>query len=388
MIILGMMSGTSTDGIDAVIVRFAEANNHERAPAFEILKHVSFSFPPAQRAEILACVRADSGTVDRLCALNFELGETYASAALRAIQAAGLDPADVDLIANHGQTVWHIPNHSTLQIGSPAVIAERTGVTTISNFRARDVAAGGHGAPMVAFVDQLLFTDATLTRGLQNIGGIANVTYLPAAHPENSFAFDSGPGNALMDDAVRRATNGTLEYDAEGALAAQGHADTALLNRLMAHPFLQLSPPKTTGREIFGTPFGQEIWEDATARGISPRDLVATLTRFTVQSVAEAYRKFLPTLPQEMIVSGGGAKNPTLLKMLQEEIGTQTRVRRIDEFGIPSEAKEALAFAILAFETWHGRPSNLPSATGARHPVIQGDITPGRNAHFSFDAAH
>lgn len=387
MIVIGMMSGTSTDGIDAVVVRFEERENEAMNPSamgpspgalkFEILKHVSAPFAPAQRQEILACLRADTGTVDRLCALNFELGETYANAALGAIREAGLDASAVDLIGNHGQTVWHIPQHSSLQIGSPAVIAERTGITTISNFRARDIAAGGHGAPMVSFVDALLFRDGKINQALQNIGGIANVTYLPASPAEKSLAFDSGPGNVLIDDAVRRATNGAMEFDANGLMAARGHADERLLSELMAHPFLGQAPPKTTGREIFGTPFGESVWSDARARGISPDDLIATLTRFTAKSIADAYAKFLPEQPAEIIVSGGGAKNPTLLRMLQGEIGANARVRRIDEFGIPSDAKEALAFAILAYETWHGRPSNLPAATGARHPVIQGDITPG-----------
>lgn len=386
MIVIGMMSGTSTDGIDAVVARLDEPRGGAHAPQFEILKHVSASFAPAQRREVLACLRADTGTVDRLCALHFALGETYANAALAAMRAAGLEPAQVDLIGNHGQTVWHIPQHSTLQIGSPAVIAERTGVTTISNFRSRDIAAGGHGAPMVAYVDQLLFTDATWNRGLQNIGGIANVTYLPAAHPEKSFAFDSGPGNALIDDAVRRATNGEAEYDAGGEMAARGRVNEIVLNELLAHPFLRQSPPKTTGREVFGTPFGETLWQDAAAQGISPADLIATLTMFTARSIADSYRDFLPALPDEIIVSGGGAKNATLLEMLRTLLGPQARVRRIDEFGIPSEAKEALAFAILAYQTWHGRASNLPAATGARRAVIQGDITPGHGAQFSFAA--
>lgn len=378
MIVLGMMSGTSTDGIDAVLVRFWEADDAPR-PQFEILKHASFSFDPAQRREILDCVRADTGTVDRICALNFDLGETYANAALETIAQAALEPSQVNIIANHGQTVWHIPHHSTLQIGSPAVIAERTGITTISNFRSRDIAAGGHGAPMVAFVDQLLFTDLKLNRGLQNIGGIANVTYLPAAHPEMSFAFDSGPGNVLIDDAVRRATNGAQEYDANGVIAARGRVNEILLRQLLAHPFLAERPPKTTGREIFGTPFGETVWNDAQAQKISADDLIATLTMFTAQTIADGYKNFLPTLPDEIIASGGGAKNETLLKMLQDKVGTGVRVRRIEDFGIPSDAKEALAFALLAYETWHGRTSNLPAATGAHHPVIQGDITPGRN---------
>ncbi len=372
------MSGTSTDGIDAVVVQFGELNNHD-APAWKILHHLHLPFASELRQEILACLRADTGTVERICALNFDLGEIYANAALQAIRAAGLDPSQVDLIGNHGQTVWHIPQHSTLQLGSAAVIAERTGITTISNFRARDIAAGGHGAPMVAYMDALLFTDDSKTRALQNIGGIANVTYLPAQHPEQSFAFDSGPGNVLIDDAVRRATNDERQYDADGELAAQGTVNAALLNDLLTHPYFRQAPPKTTGRELFGSLMGEKIWDEAKTRGILPHDLIATLTRFTAKSIADAYRHFLPTMPAEIIVSGGGAKNPTLLDMLQSELDSTVRVRTIDEFGIPSDAKEALAFALLAYETWHGRPSNVPNATGARHRVILGDITPGRN---------
>lgn len=381
MIILGMMSGTSADGIEAVLVELNES--HTRAtPQWRLLHHTSIPFADTLRAEILACVRADTGTSDRICALNFDLGEAYANAALQTIHSAGFDATRVDLIGNHGQTVWHIPNHSTLQIGSPAVIAERTGITTISNFRARDIAAGGHGAPMVAFFDVLFFTDSALTRALQNIGGIANVTYLPANAPHNAFAFDSGPGNLLMDDAVKRATNGAMEFDTDGLIAARGTVNAALLAELLAHPFLKQAPPKTTGREMFGAPYGEQMWQWAMARHIAPDDVIATMTMFTAQSIADAYRAFLPAMPHEVIVSGGGAKNPTLLQMFTAQLPPATRVRTMDEFGIPAQSKEALAFAILAYETWHGRPSNLPAATGARHPVIQGDITPGKNWKF------
>lgn len=385
MIILGMMSGTSADGIEAVLVELSES--HERpAPQWQLLYHASIPFAETLHHEILECVRADTGTVDRICALNFDLGQAYADAALQTIHAAGLEPAQVDLIGNHGQTVWHIPNHSTLQIGSPAVIAERTGITTISNFRARDIAAGGHGAPMVAFFDVLFFTDAAINRALQNIGGIANVTFLPANAPHNSFAFDSGPGNLLMDDAVKRATNGAMEFDAGGSIAARGTINAALLAELLAHPFLQQAPPKTTGREMFGAPYGEQMWQWAMAHRIAPDDIVATMTLFTAQSIGDAYRAFLPAILQEVIVSGGGAKNPTLLKMLAAQLPPGTGMRTMDDFGIPSQSKEALAFAVLAYETWHGRASNVPAATGARHPVIQGDITPGKNWK-TFDSA-
>ncbi|MBI4673062.1 MAG: anhydro-N-acetylmuramic acid kinase [Chloroflexi bacterium] len=378
MIVLGMMSGTSADGIEAVLVEFT-AVQEQSAPQWKLLKHSSIPFEPALRQEILACVRADTGTVDRICALNFNLGETYADAAWQTLRAAGLEAAQVDLIGNHGQTVWHIPKHSTLQIGSPAVIAERTGITTISNFRARDVAAGGHGAPMVAFFDVLFFTHPTINRACQNIGGIANVTYLPANAPHNSFAFDSGPGNMLIDDSVKRATNGALEFDADGLIAARGRVDEILLAELLMHPFLKQAPPKTTGREMFGAPYGEQMWHFAEARRVAPEAVVATMTMFTAQSIADSYRAFLPDMPAEVIVSGGGAKNPTLLKMLAAQLPAGTRVTTIDAFGIPPASKEALAFAVLAYETWRGRVSNVPAATGARHPVIQGDITPGRN---------
>lgn len=378
MIVLGMMSGTSADGIEAVAVEL-NMSPERAAPQWRLLHHASIPFDDALRQEILACVRADTGTVDRICALNFNLGAAYADAALQTIQAAGLEAAHVDLIGNHGQTVWHIPNHSTLQIGSPAVIAERTGITTISNFRARDIAAGGHGAPMVAFFDVLFFTDETITRALQNIGGIANVTFLPAHAPHNAFAFDSGPGNLLMDDAVKRATNGAQEFDKDGLIAARGTMNAELLAELLTHPFLQQLPPKTTGREMFGAPYGEQMWQWAMTHSIAPADVVATMTMFTAQSIADAYRAFLPVMPQEIIVSGGGAKNPTLLQMLAAQLPRETHIRTIDEFGVPSQSKEALAFAVMAYETWHGRASNVPAATGARHPVIQGDITPGKH---------
>jgi len=381
MIVIGMMSGTSADGIDAVVVKLSELDASQLAPQWELLKHIHLPYTAVLREQILNCARADTGTVDRICALNFDLGAVYAQAARTATEAARLALDDIDLIGHHGQTVWHIHNHSTLQVGSPAVIAEATGVTVVSNFRARDIAAGGHGAPLVAYVDALLLTDTVKARAAQNIGGIANVTWLPANQPQRAFAFDTGPGNMLIDDAVQRATDGALHFDDDGKIAARGRVDETLLAELMAHPFLKQPPPKTTGREMFGAPFGNEVWGKATARGDSSDDLITTLTMFTAKSTAQAYRDFLPSMPDELIVSGGGANNPTLLAMLQSELNTiqPARVRRIDELGIPSEAKEALAFALLAYQTWHGRPSNLPNATGARHPVILGDITPGRN---------
>jgi anhydro-N-acetylmuramic acid kinase len=322
--------------------------------------------------------------VDRICHANFWLGELFAAAALRGIREAGLKPRDIALIGSHGQTLYHdvgadAPTRSTLQIGEAAVIAAQTGITTVADFRVADVAASGQGAPLVSYVDWLLLRHSTLTRAVQNIGGIANVTYLPAGHsPEGVFAFDTGPGNALIDDAVRRATGQRETYDIDGALAAQGRPSVELLATLMEHPYLQQMPPKTTGRESFGTSYGAEVWALAHRRGLRAEDVVATLTALTAASIADAYRRFLPQLPDQMILGGGGAYNPTLVDMLRRRLqGVQ--IVRHEEIGLASDAKEAIAFAVLAYETVHGRPGNLPACTGAETQVMLGKITPGSN---------
>ncbi len=377
MIVVGMISGTSADGIETAVVEMFGA---PPALQWKLLKHLHVDHPSAVRDEILKCFRPEYGTGERLCALNVHIGEAFAEAALQAITAAGLTPAQVDLIGSHGQTLWHIPSGpdaSTLQLGEPAVIAERTGITTISNFRTRDMAAGGQGAPLVAYLDVLLLAHPTRVRAAQNIGGIGNVTYLPPAGTAPAFAFDTGPGNMLMDYAAHRATNGAWNYDHDGALAAQGRVDQTLLAELMQEPFLREQPPKTTGRELFGVQFGATVWDKAKQRGLTDHDILATLTAFTARSIAQAYTDFLPRPPDEVIVSGGGAQNPTLMRMLGEWIAP-AKILRSDEFGLDVEAKEAIAFAVLAYETWFGRPGNLARATGARHAVVLGNITLGK----------
>lgn len=377
MLVVGLMSGTSADGTDAVVIRIAGA---PPALQWELLAHTLLPHPPALRQEIFACFRPETGTVERLTALNFALGRAFAQAALNAIKAAGLAPHQIDLIGSHGQTFWHIPTGpqaATLQLGAPAVIAELTGVPVISDFRARDMAAGGEGAPLVAYVDQLLLTDKEQVRAAQNLGGIANVTYLPPAGEGGAFAFDTGPGNMLLDYAAGRATQGDWDYDHAGELAAQGEVSPGLLTELLSHPYLRQIPPKTTGRERFGAQFGAEVWERARRRGLSPVDILATLTAFTARSIARAYADFLPRNPSEVLVSGGGVHNLTLLRMLREAL-PQAEVLRSDACGLPAEAKEAIAFAVLAYESWHQRPGNLLSATGARAPVILGSLTPGQ----------
>ncbi len=375
MIVVGLMSGTSADGIDAAVVEITGT-----PPWLEVrtLAFYMAPWPAPVRRRILAAGQGRANTGE-LCRLNFDLGEHFALAALRAIALAGLKPEQVDLIGSHGQTVWHDVDPSgrvtsTLQLGEAAVIAERTGVTTISHFRARDVAAGGQGAPLIAYVDWLLLRHPSRARAVQNIGGIANVTYLPPGDdPGGVIAFDTGPGNMLIDAAAARASGGALTFDRDGELARCGRVDEALLAEWLAHPYFRQPPPKTTGRELFGAPFFERAWAAAQARGLSETDVVATLTALTARSIADAYRRFLPGPVAEVIVGGGGARNPALLALLREGL-SPARVLTHEDVGINSDAKEAIAFAVLAYETWHGRPGNLPSVTGARQSVVLGQV--------------
>lgn len=375
MIVLGLMSGTSADGTDVAVV---EISGRPPTLSWRLLCHLTVPHPPPLRAAILAGMRPETGTVDKLCALNIALGEQFAQAALNGIRAAGLSPSDVAVIGSHGQTVWHDPDGEfagTLQLGETAVIVERTGIPTIGNFRARDMATGGQGAPLVAYPDVLLLTHSTQTRAAQNIGGIGNVTFLPPHNrPEMApFAFDTGPGNVLLDNAISLATNGAMTYDRDGAVAAQGQVNLPLLDWLMSLPYLHQKLPKTTGRELFTAAFTEEIWQRGAALNLSPPDIIATLTAYTAQTIAHAYQSFLPASPDEVIVSGGGASNPVLMGFLARDLAP-ARVMPSDAVGIPVAAKESLAFAILAYESWHGRPGNLSTATGANKQVVLGHL--------------
>lgn len=379
---VGLMSGTSADGIDAVVAEISDDAHGLRA---NLIAHVHQNFPAAFRRRVLAaCLH---GTVAEICELNFLLGEHFARAALAAVQRAGLKPAQITGIGSHGQTVHHLPNAktpSTLQIGEPSVIAERTGITTVADFRVRDMAAGGQGAPLVPFADWVLFTDEVRPRIIQNIGGIGNLTFLPPrAKLSDVIAFDTGPGNMIMDATVAALSGGKLTYDRDGRWAARGKASEKLLTYCMAHPFLKRRPPKTTGREEFGEMFLKRMLTKARQLHLSDADIVATVTDFTASSIADAYRRFiLPKLSSkqlpglQVVIGGGGVRNVTLLRRLQDRLGFGT-VCSHEDFGIDSSAKEPLAFALLAYETLHGRPSNVPSATGARRAVVLGKIVPG-----------
>ena len=376
MIGIGLMSGTSADSIDAACVRF------EGTPPrldWELLSFVTLPMTAELRQEIFAAFRPETGTVDKLCQLNFTLGEWFAKASLEAVKAANLTPAQVDFIGSHGQTVWHIPPNSgegvpsTLQLGNPAVIAERTGITVVSDFRSRDMAAGGQGAPLVPFVDNLLLSHPTLSRAVQNIGGIGNVTWLPAGGAGEAFGFDTGPGNMLLDRAAEVLTQGQMHCDMDGKMAFAGNVQENFLQKWMSEePYFTRKPPKSTGRELFGVQRCDVYLKEMA--GLSREDILATLTAFTARSTAEAYKNFLPALPDEVLLCGGGARNPAIAAMLQKELPT-SRIGRTEDAGLPGDSKEAVAFAVLGYETMNRRPGNLPAATGAKGPVVLGSIT-------------
>jgi anhydro-N-acetylmuramic acid kinase len=387
------MSGTSADGIDAVV---AEISGSGRGLKARLVAHWRQAFSKQLHDRVLrVCLH---GAVAEICELNFILGEHFARAAFQVIRKAGLKAKDIAAIGSHGQTIHHLPNArtpSTLQIGEPAIIAERTGITTVADFRARDMAAGGQGAPLVPYADWVLFTDANRPRIIQNIGGIANLTFLPAAaRLDHVVAFDTGPGNMVIDAVVSRLSGGQQTLDRNGKWAAGGKVSDALLKQLLAHPFIRKRPPKTTGREEFGESFVNRLCGKASKAGLSKFDLVATATAFTAASIADAYARFIfPKLEPkqfprlEIVLGGGGAKNTVLRRMLAgciaqrlEKAGSPSSTPRIlthEDFGIPNSAKEALAFAILAHETLFGRPGNVPTATAAHRAAVLGKIVPG-----------
>jgi len=378
-VIIGLMSGTSADGVSAVV---AEIRGCGLDTKFRLIHHNTYPYPREVKERLFTAFRGEASTPE-ICLLNFVLGELFAQAALSVMEEAGMTRGDVDLVASHGQTVWHQPSlrelggilvRATLQIGEPAVIAERTGLPVVADFRVRDVAAGGQGAPISAYVDYILFRRERENVAIQNIGGIANVTYIPAGcGPDDVVAFDTGPGNMVIDSLVRLVTGGRKEYDEGGAMAARGRVSSELLRWLMRHPFIRRRPPKTTGREEFGEHFALEVYRRGKVLGLSDEDIVATATAFTVEAIVYSYEHFLPGKVDEVILGGGGCFNKTLVKMLKERL-QGVKVSFHEDYGIPAQAKEPLMIAILANEAICGNPNNLPSATGAKHRVTMGKI--------------
>src|SRR5580700_3797256 len=383
MVVAGVMSGTSADGIDVAVVRLAD-HPHGR---FELIGHAEYPYPKKVRAAVLAAMNASQANVANLARLNFLLGELYSEAVLATEQQFRVK---VDLVGCHGQTLYHQgePQRflgrkltATWQTGESAIIAARVDAPVVSDFRPADMAAGGKGAPLVPFLDYLLFRDARVGRIVQNIGGIANLTAIPAgAAASDVIAFDTGPGNMVIDAITEKLFG--RPFDRGGKIATSGKVLDQVIHEILRRAFFRKQPPKTAGREEFGREFVREFLK-ACGR-CRKQDVVATATALTAKSIADAVRRFVmkdSTSPpsqafRDMILSGGGSKNATLVKMLACELAPLgLRLRFSDEFGLPSAAKEAVAFAVLAYETWHRRPSNVPSATGAKRAAVLGKIS-------------
>jgi anhydro-N-acetylmuramic acid kinase len=377
MYIVGLMSGTSLDGIDAALIR---VNNSGVRTEIDIIEFITYPFPKDVEEEILQSLSVDTSNVQLICSLNFKLGKLFADAVKEVCKKSRLPLEQLDLIGSHGQTIYHQPIQeqnwipSTLQIAEPSVIAYETNTTVISNFRTMDVAAGGQGAPLVPYTEYVLYRSETKGRLLQNIGGIGNVTVLPKqASLDELYAFDTGPGNMIIDEICRQLFS--VEYDEGGNLAKKGKINEQLLSYCINHPYIMSPPPKTTGRELFGKQYVDILLNKFNS--LSSHDILATITMFTAKSIVENYCKFI--FPQvkidEVIVGGGGSYNKTLLNMIQSLLGESIQVYTQEALGYSSEAKEAVAFALLANETYHGNASNVPNATGAKHAVILGNVS-------------
>ncbi len=397
----GLISGTSADGIDAALVRITGAGAEAR---LDLVEFVSVPYPAEVRDELLALYADDAPrAIARLCSLNVVLGQLFAEAALEVCRQAGVQASAVHVIGSHGQTVWHQPEPdaslplsvlSTLQIGDPSVIAERTGIPVVADFRAADIAAGGQAAPLVPYFDWVVLRHPDRARAVQNIGGIGNVTYLPAGSGLDEVrAFDTGPGNMVIDGLVTLLTDGAATFDRDGTLAAAGTVDGALLDELMTDGYLHQPPPKTTGRERYGLPLVRGILRKSGLReGIlrpesdasaaeqeRARDVVATVTAYAARSIIDAYARWLPGV-DEVIVGGGGSRNPTLMGLLRNGFAP-IPVDTVDAYGVNGRAKEAMAFALMAHDGLRGLPTNVPGATGARRAVTLGALVPAVPLH-------
>lgn len=380
MNVVGLMSGTSADGVDAALISIARRKSGIQV---EMRAFHSLPYPRSLQQRILSA--SVSGTVADICHLNALLGEWFAEAAVGVIRSAELEPDDVDLIGSHGQTVHHLPTgvkdtgigaiRSTLQIAEPAVIAERTGITTVANFRPRDMAAGGQGAPLTPGVHALLFRHPRRARLIVNLGGISNVTYLPrGTGTQDLTAFDTGPANMVLDGIMSRKTNGRANMDREGRLAVRGQVDSRLLAKLLAHPYLSQPPPKSTGREAFGSKMLDELLNWQQARQLPIENLLATCSRWTAEAVGTA-RRWIKGGIDEVIVGGGGVKNRAIMGQLTE-LFAPVPVRTFEAHGWDSKALESVAFAVLAYQTVMGQSGNVPSVTGAASPRLLGCIVP------------
>lgn len=390
MLVVGVMSGTSADGVDVALAHVSGGGSSQLRGS--LLAHATLPFEPSVRKEVLRVAGNGAITAGELSQLNFRLGQIFGEAVVAACKKFGVPLDSVDLIGSHGQTIFHqgspLPylgskkTASTLQIGEGAVIAAKTGVNTISDFRTADLAVGGQGAPLVPYVDYLLYADKKQGRVSLNLGGIGNITVLPAAGKASAvYAFDTGPGNMMIDALVSHFTRGRKRFDEDGRIARQGRSSEKLLTEMMKDPYLRVKPPKSTGREHYGQQYVEKLMKLGRWVGASPDDLIRTATIFTALSVVDAIRRFVVrrTKIDQVIVSGGGAHNPVIMVQLAAALAP-IKVMDSSELGVDPDAKEAFAFGLLAYETWHRRNGNLPSATGARRGAILGKISyaPGR----------
>jgi anhydro-N-acetylmuramic acid kinase len=385
VVVAGVMSGTSADGIDVALVKISGTTGN---PKIKLLAHHSVSYPPALRRSVLAAMDAKQTSTAELARLNWRLGMAYAEAMDAAVSRHGVK---LDLVGCHGQTVYHQGEAAayagrrvacTWQLGEPALIAAKLRVPVVSNFRPADMAVGGQGAPLVPLLDYVLFAHNGRMRVLQNIGGIGNLTAIPAnSDAEKVIAFDTGPGNMVIDALMERLFQ--KKYDRDGRIAGRGQVLDKVVKAILNEKYFAIKPPKSAGREQFGAAFAAEFLDICRKAGGKPEDAVATATALTAESIVLAYDRFVRPLngtvsAVDYIVSGGGARNSTLMKMLQQRLKPMgCSVTAIDQMGVPSQAKEAVAFALLAWQTWHGLPGNVPSATGAERPVLLGEICYG-----------
>lgn len=380
MIFIGLISGTSADAVDAAVVRL---KGRERV---ELVAFAAAPYSAKLRARILAVAGGASVGAAEVAALDVEIGERFSQAAIQAAKRARIPLAKIDAIGSHGQTVHHAPRAkpaATMQLGDPHVIAERTGVQVVSDFRRRDIAAGGEGAPLVPMAHFDLFADRKVGRAVQNLGGIGNVTVLPAGRkPDDVFAFDTGPANMVLDGLVQAFTAGRQQYDRGGETGLRGHVDQELVASLMKMPFFRRQPPKSTGRELFGAGFVKTLVAEGRRRRHPPEDMLATAAELTARSIADGYERFV--LPRadvkETILCGGGVHNRDVVRRIRDALAPLgVSVRTTADLGVDPDAVEAIAFAMLAFDTLAGRPGNVPRATGAKGPRVLGSIVPGKD---------
>lgn len=389
MVVAGVMSGTSADGIDVALCRISPASRKHGTPRIQLLGHAGFPYPKAVRETVLRAMDAKSISVADLSRLNWRLGELYAEAVAKTQTKLGIK---AELVGCHGQTLYHQSIAAkylgalvrcTWQIGEASVIAERLRVPVVSDFRPADMAAGGQGAPLVPMLDYVMFRSQKVNRVLQNLGGIANLTAIPAGASANELlAFDTGPANMVIDACMSRLFG--KPFDRNGAIARRGHVIDAIVARILREPYFSSPPPKSCGREEFGEAFVSRFIAQCRKAGASDADVVATATTLTAESIADAYRRFViphlakraPHAETELVVAGGGAGNATLMSMLSDRLKPSgVNVRLVEEFGVSHQAKEAVAFALLAWLTWFGLPGNIPAATGALRGVILGKVT-------------